>query len=221
MNSLKAFRRFALLLHLCLCTTQLIAADAPEPKLGEKGKLLLEENFSGSVVPKGFTVNTGKLRVADGSLRASELAKDMHIGAFRYHLLVKDVAVQVDFRFDGARIFNLGFDPANGELKKKGHLYSLMVTANTWYITEHNDKANPESKSKVLATAKTTFEKGQWYTVLLENKGEQVMAHIVGKESLKASAPDFKVKKPGLVFRMGGKDDQEVAFDNLKVWELK
>jgi hypothetical protein len=193
----------------------------PSPKLGQKGKILLEESFKGDVVPKGWTANTGKLRVVEGSLRASELAKDMHIGAFRYRLPVQDVAVRLDFRFDGARTLNIGFDPAPGELKKKGHLYSVVITESSWQITEHNDKANPESKNKVLATAKTAFEKGNWYTLLLENKAEQVLVQVDGKEPLKASAPDFKVKKPGLVFRMGGKDDQEIALDNVTVWELK
>jgi hypothetical protein len=203
------------------CISSIHAAEVPELLLGKKGKSLLEETFSGDTVPKGFAVNTGKLRVAEGSLRASQLAKDNHIGAFRYRLPVQDVVVQLDFRFDGARTWNVGFDPAPGELKKKGHLFSVILTANSWQITEHNDKANPESKSKVLATAKTTFEKGQWYTLVLENKGEQVVVQVAGKEPLKASAPDFKVKKPGLVFRMGGKDDEEVALDNVKVWELK
>jgi hypothetical protein len=29
------------------------------------------------------------------------------------------------------------------------------------------------------------------------------------------------VKKPGLVFRAGGKDGQEVLVDNVKVWALE
>lgn len=197
------------------------AAEVPELKLGQRGKVLLEEAFAGDAVPKGWAANTGKLRVSEGSLRASELAADKHVGAFRYRLPVQDTVVQLDFRFDGARVFNLGFDPAPGELKKKGHLYSVVITPTSWQLTEHNDKANPESKSKALAKAETKFEKGKWYTLVLENKGEQVLVQVAGREPLKVSAPDFKVKKPGLVFRMGGKDGEEVAIDNVKVWELK
>ncbi len=196
-------------------------AEAPALKLGKKGKVLLEESFTGEALPKDWSVNTGKLRASEGSLRASELAKDMHAGAFRYRLPVQDVAVQLDFRFEGARMMNLGFDPTPGELKKKGHLYSVIITPSSWQLTEHVDKANPQSKNKVLAKANVTFEKGQWYTLLLENKGEQVIVQVAGKEPLKASAPDFKVKKPGLVFRVGGKDGDEIALDNVKVWELK
>jgi hypothetical protein len=196
------------------------AADLT-PRLGTKGKLLLEETFHGPAVPKGWTVNTGALAVRDGALRASEKAADQHIGAFRYRLPLQDCAVQVDFRFDGGRIFHLGFDPAPGELKKKGHLFSVTVSPSQWTLIEHNDKADPASKTKTHAAAKTTFEPGQWYTLLLESKGDTVVAQITGKEPLRATAKDFRVKKPGLVFRVGGKDTDAVSFDNVKVWELK
>jgi hypothetical protein len=203
-----------------LAVSSLHAADLT-PHLGAKGKLLLEEKFDGPAVPKGWAANTGTLAIQDGALRASEKAADMHLGAFRYRLPVQDCAVQVDFRFDGGRIFNLGFDPAPGELKKKGHLLSVTVSPAQWTIVEHNDKADPASKTKTHASAKTVFEKGKWYTLLLESKGDTVVAQITGKEPLRATGKDFHVKKPGLVFRMGGKDTDAVTFDNVKVWELK
>ena len=61
---------------------------------------------------------------------------------------------------------------------------------------------------------------GQWFTLLLEVKGDNVVVRVEGKEPLRATAKDFHVKKPGLVFRAGGKDDQDVLIDNVKVWEL-
>ncbi|MEZ5387978.1 MAG: hypothetical protein R3F13_20925 [Prosthecobacter sp.] len=196
------------------------AADLA-PTLGTLGDNLLEETFSGSEVPKGWNANTGTLRVKDGVLLAAEKSSDMHIGAFRYRLPVQDCAIQIDFKLGDARIINLGFDPAPGELKKKGHLFSITISKNSWSLIEHNDKANPESKPKTHAKAETSFDAATTYTLLLECKGDNVVAQIAGKEPLKATAPDFHVKKPGLVFRMGGKDGQEVAFDNVKVWALQ
>lgn len=197
-----------------------IAADLT-PQLGTLGDKLLEETFMGAEVPKGWASNTGTLRVADGALLAAEKSSDMHIGAFRFRLPVQDCAVQIDFKLGSARIINLGFDPAPGELKKKGHLLSVTVAKTGWSIIEHNDKANPESKTKIHAKAETAFDPATTYTLLLECKGDSVVAQITGKEPLKATSPDFHVKKPGLVFRVGGKDGQEVAFDNVKVWVLK
>lgn len=209
-----------------LLTAALLAAfSAPaaelEPKLGKKGALLLEEKFDGKGLPKNWNRNTGKLTVADGVLKASEVAADMHAAAFRRPLPLKDTAICVKFRFEGAKMFHVGFDPAPGELKKKGHLFSVILTATGWNITEHSDKADPKSTNKALAKATATFEKGRWYELLLEVKGDDVLAQIAGMEPLRATSKDFHVKKPGLVFRTGGKDTDEVHLDEVRVWELK
>lgn len=210
--------RFVLL--LAAATTLGQAVDLT-PTLGTLGEKLLEETFSGTELSKGWNANTGTLRVADGALLAGEKSSDKHIGAFRYRLPLQDCAIQIDFKLGDARILNLGFDPAPGELKKKGHLLSVSISKVGWSIIEHNDKANPESKTKTHAKAATAFDPVTTYTLLLECKGDHVVAHITGKEPLKATAPDFHVKKPGLVFRMGGPDGKEVTFDNIKVWALK
>lgn len=194
---------------------------ALSPLLGKAGKVLLQESFAGAEVPKGWNVNTGVLRVQEGALRASEKAADKHIGAFRYRLPVQDCAVALSFKLGEARVLNVGFDPAPGELKKKGHLFSVVITSKNWSLVEHNDKADPNSKTKVLARADTAFEPGVTYTLLLECKGNDIAAQVSGKEPLRASSADFHVKKPGLVFRMGGKDGQEVTLDDVKVWALE
>lgn len=215
-------RRFILgsLLAVSVLALRTLAAGL-EPTLGKKGNLLLEENFEAAAVPAGWTKNTGHYAVADGALHLSQLAADNHIGAFRKAVAVQDCAIQLDFKFSGATMFHLGFDPAPGQLKKKGHLFALAITPAGWSLTENVDKADPKSKNVVHAKAATKFAPGQWFTLLLEMKGEQVVVRVDGKEPLRASAKDFKVKKPGLVFRAGGKDGQDVLLDNVKVWALQ
>ena len=118
-------------------------------------------------------------------------------------------------------MFHVGFDPAPGELKKKGHLFALIITPTGWTITEQPDKSDTSSKSIVRAKATTPFARGQWFTLLLEMKGDTVVAHVDGKPALRATAKDFRVKKPGLVFRVGGADNDEVQIDNVRVWTLE
>ena len=113
------------------------------------------------------------------------------------------------------------FDPAPGELRKQGHLFSLVVTPTQWSVLEHPDKADPNGKNVVRAKAAAAFPRDQWHTLLLEVKGDAVVARVDGREALRASAKDFHVKKPGLVFRVMGKDGEAMLFDNVKVWELK
>ena len=210
-----------LLLLLALAAALPLSAAQLDPILGPRGALLLDEKFDQPALPQGWIKNTGELAVVDGVLHASEVPANNHVGAFRKLLPVQNCAVQLDFKFAGATTFHLGFDPAPGQIKKQGHLFSLIITEKGWNITEHNDKADPKSKNIVHARATTPFPRGQWFTLLLEMKGTDVVVRVDGKEPLRAKARDFHVKKAGLVFRVGGKAGQEVLVDNVQIWELK
>ncbi|MEO6245799.1 MAG: hypothetical protein ABIQ12_10210, partial [Opitutaceae bacterium] len=80
---------------------------------------------------------------------------------------------------------------------------------------------DPKSKNIVHAKAAAKFPAGQWITLLLEVKGDTVVVSAEGCAPLRATAKDFHVKKPGLVFRVGGQDGQGVQVDNVKVWALE
>ena len=196
-------------------------ASGLQPILGKKGSLLLRETFDGNELSKGWTGKTGGLQVADGTLHASQNRSDGRLGLFNREQPMQDAVIEIDFQFSGARGINVSCNPSPGELRKHGHLFSVMITPRMWNITEHNDKSDPNSRSKALATASAKFESRQWYTLLLEFKGDDVIARVEGKETLRASSKDFGVKKPGIEFRVSGGDGEEVLFDNLKVWELR
>jgi len=179
---------------------------------------LINEDFS-SQGPR-WTTQFGEVAVEDGVLKASQKTADKHICAFRRGQPMKDFQLDVDFRFEGAKVINIGFDPARGSLKKKGHLYSVVLTPTQWQIKEHRDKAIDDSKDKVHASGKANFKQGEWYHLTLQNKGTEVEAGIKGTGSLKADYKDFAVAKPAVVFRVGGADEKEAHFDNLKVVAL-
>ncbi|MDZ4403271.1 alpha/beta hydrolase fold domain-containing protein [Prosthecobacter sp.] len=197
-----------------------VSSTKLELTLGKKGQLLLEETFDGDALSQGWTGKTGGLSVADGVLHASMKSEDGRLGLFNREQPMQNAAIQIDFKFAGARGINISCNPPPGELSKHGHLFSVMITPRMWNITEHNDKSDPNSRSKALASAATNFEQGQWYTLLLETKGADVVARIEGKEPLRVSSSDFSVKKPGIEFRVSGRDNEEVVFDNLRAWEL-
>lgn len=208
-------------LLLFLAAASLINAADLTPQLGTLGEKLLDETFAGAEVPEGWVANTGSLRMADGVLLAAEKGRDVHIGTFRYPLPLQDFSAQIDFKLGEALEFFLGFEPAEGELKKTGKIFSIRICKTEWRITMHKDDANIYSQNKILAISDTNFDPATTYTLLLECKGDNVVAQIAGKQPLKATGPDFHVKKPGLVILVGGTDGQEVAFDNVKVWALK
>src|SRR5262245_50480306 len=114
-----------------------VAADDLETNLGSKGTLLLAEKFAGNELPKGWSTKSGSLRVVDGTLRAGQTKEGGRLGLFSCEQPMQDFAIQIDFKFDGARGINISVNPSSGELRKKGHLYSIMITRSMWNITEH------------------------------------------------------------------------------------
>ena len=110
-------------------------------------------------------------------------------------------------------------DPARGELKKKGHLFSVIVTPTSWKIMKHVDKdRREEDPNETLATEATEFKTGQWYALKLVTSGTEVKATIDGKQPLQATHPTFGVNKPTLVFRCIG---DGVEIDDLRVTVAK
>jgi hypothetical protein len=189
--------------------------------LAKQGPELLQERFEAPGMPSGWTRNFGKVEVAGGALRASQLAGDQHPCAFRRALPLQDAVIRLDFRFEGAKMLHVGFDPTPGELKKKGHLFTVAVSPTSASLQEAADKADPASKNRTLATASVKLENGTWYPLLLEMKGHEVAVQIAGQATLRASTADFACKKPGIVFRTLGPDDAATEFDNLQVWEAR
>jgi len=197
------------------------SADGLSLLLVKQGPELLKEQFDAPALPAGWSRNFGKVGIANGALRASQQASDSHPCAFRRALPLQNAVVRLDFRFEGAKTLHLGFDPARGELKKQGHLFTVVVSPTRVALQEAADKANPASKNRELASASVTLEGGKWYPLLLEMNGPEVVVQIAGQATLRGSSADFACKKPGLVFRALGADDAAAEFDNLQVWEAR
>ena len=199
-----------LLVNLVLVGAMAAVSSAAEPKA------LLTDDFNRAELGKDWHVNTGGWKIVDGVLRVKEIKADKHSAAARRAIVTQDAVYELRFRFvDEGKGFHFGFDPAKGELKKKGHLFSVIVTPGGWRIMKHVDKAKPkEAPNEVLATARATFKKGQWYALRVESRGDDVTASIKGVGELKGSHPTFHVKKPTLVFRCLG---DGVEIDDIRV----
>lgn len=180
------------------------------------GDVVLEESFDRAELGKGWNSTTGEWKIVDGVLRGKEVASEKHSAATRRVLPTTNAVYDLKFRFiNKARSFHFGFDPARGELKKKGHLFSIIITPKSWQVMKHVDKnRREEDPNKVLAEQTTEFKTGEWYSLRVTTWGKTVTAKIEGKVPLKASHETFGVKKPTLVFRCLG---DGVEIDDIKV----
>jgi len=206
--------RFATCLMLGLVSTILCAQDAAPAN----SELALDESFEAAELGKGWNATTGSWTIANGVLRASEIESEKHSAATRRLLVTENAVYQLRFRFvKTGESFHFGFDPARGELNKRGHLFSVIVTPDSWRIMKHVDKDRPtEDPNEILAEAKTEFAKDRWYTLRMTTWETHVTATIEGKEPLKASHRTFAASKPTLVFRCLG---DGVEIDDIKVWK--
>lgn len=191
-----------------------IAGDPPA-----NSDVALEETFDRTELGKGWNSTTGEWKIVDGVLRGREMPDEKHSAATRKVLATQNAVYQLKFRLVGeCRSFHFGFDPARGELNKKGHLFSVIVTPKSWEILKHIDKnRREEDPNEKLAEEQTKFETDKWYTLRVTTWGTYVTAKIDDRK-LKASHPTFGVRKPTLVFRCLG---DGVEINDIKVWTQK
>ena len=194
----------------CLVAGPLVAGDPPA-----NSDVALEDAFDRDELGEGWNSTTGDWKIVDGVLRGGEIAAEKHSAATRRVVETKNAVYELKFRFTGdCKAFHFGFDPARGELKKKGHLFSVIVTPDSWKVLKHVDKnRREEDPNETLAEQETKFKYGCWFHLRVTTWGNYVTARIEGKEPLKASHPTFGVRKPTLVFRCLG--------DDIRVWTQK
>ena len=94
-------KRLLLLCALAFLPHVTASATDPEPTLGKKGALLLEETFDGDALPKGWLGKTGGLSVSGGTLHASQSREAGRLGLFSRELPMQDAAIRIDFKFSG------------------------------------------------------------------------------------------------------------------------
>lgn len=208
--------KFRLLAAICCFTCAAsLTVHAVEPPANST--LALEDAFDRAELGRGWNSTTGTWQIVDGVLRGLEKAEEKHSAATRRVLVTENAVYELKFRLiNDAKSFHFGFDPARGELDKKGHLFSVIVTPKNWSILKHIDKnRREEDPNETLAQSDVDFESDKWYSLRVTTWSNHVTASIEGQGTLKASHPTFAVKKPTLVFRCLG---DGVEIDDVRVW---
>ena len=180
--------------------------------------LALEDHFDRKELGKGWKVQFGTFVVREGELHAAQKAEDNHAAAARRILETGDAVYELRFKLgEKTRALHFGFDPIRGALDKKGHLFSVIITPDSWKIMKHVDKNKPEEDpNEILSERKEPLALDTWHRLTVITSGTEVEAKIDGQEPLTASHPTFSVRKPTLVFRAIG---EGIAIDDLKVYE--
>ncbi|MDE0865770.1 MAG: hypothetical protein OSA98_18440 [Rubripirellula sp.] len=179
--------------------------------------LALQDFFDRAQLGDEWNFATGDWKIVDEALIGHELKQDNHAAVIRRPVATGNAVYEFKFLLSkNCKAFHFGFDPAKGQSKKKGHLFSVIITPDQWRIVKHMDKNKPsESPNETLAEQKTPFKPGIWYTLRVTTWGPFVNAKIGNHAALKAVHPSFAVTKPALIFRCVG---ESVEIDDVEVW---
>jgi hypothetical protein len=192
--------------HLCL------AGKGTEltPTLAKPGKLLVEDSFAAPELAKTWTVAKGEWVVRDGAVVGKIKKEDNHPAVFILTQPNRNSLIRFSFKLEDAKGFSLSYNSA------KGHLFRVSVAADGLTINKDKDKKDPDSKGLVLGKADAKFESSQWYTMLVEIKGDKVAVQTDNGVKIEASNPELDVDKLGYRFVTPG---EALLLGDIKVWE--
>lgn len=214
-------KKLPAVLLLALILKGPLSAAEPKTLMTERGKLLLSEDFAQPVKAfegakpadwqSGWRLKPGRWEFTDGGLKGTELKADKHGAVARYKAPFKDVVIQYDVRLDGCRTTTLSINDA------KGHVCRVLLTPTG--LTAQKDDHDHEGPDKAVkfGTVATPLPAGQWKTVVLELKGEEMVAHIDGR-AVAGADPLLGGEKANFGFTVTG---ESASFRNLRVWEAR
>jgi hypothetical protein len=226
------------LLTLSAATRELAADDLPKTLMTTRGKLLASEDFKQAPppftgTPKGFasgflgwhynagpgTGKSGRWEMKDGVFTGIENPEAHHPATASFGVLFKDAIIQCDVRLDDV--------PAEGRLYRslfvkatdtKDYVCALNVGGGGLNALAYDDATiNPQTKQRdkfPAVRAASSVKLNEWHTVVLEIKGEELVATLDDK-SVTLSSPLLGADKHSVMLGAG----TQASFRNLRIWE--
>jgi len=224
----------ALTLLLVAATT--FAEDAlPKTLLTTRGKLLVSEDFAAPLAPStgtpvgfasgfnGWRFNgnpkSGHWEQVDGTFKGMEIAESHHPATASFGFDFKDAIIQCDVRLNDV--------PAEGRLYRslfvkatdaKDYVISLSIGPGGLFLTPYlADQINPTTKQREKGPTLRAIKPvklDEWHTVVLEIKGEEVVATL-DDQSTTLTNPLLGADKHSIMLGAG----TEASFRHFRVWE--
>jgi hypothetical protein len=230
-------KSFLLSSLLIVASAGIASADNPLPKtlMTTRGKLLVSEDFAKPLPPftgkpvgfasgfSGWRFNTGlkggHWEQVDGTFKGTENPEAHHPATASFGYQFKDAIIQCEVRLNDV--------PAEGRQYRslfvkatdaKDYVIALSVGPGGLFLTPYDaDRINPATKQRdkgPVARAPKPVKLGEWHTVVLEIKGDEVVGTIDDK-SAALSNPLIAADKHSIMLGAG----TEASFRNLRVWE--
>ncbi len=207
-------------------------AEVPLSKtlLTQRGKLLVSEEFAKPIEPvkhpgfasgySGWRFNVsprgGRWDVVEGTLKGVELAESHHPATACYGLVFKNVVIQCDLRLhqvplDGRKNRYMQIRATN----VKDYVATTVISPTGLRAQADDDNpATGRTKPVPFGSVAVPVELGQWQTVLVEIKGNEMVSTLGGK-SVCGEHPRIGNEKRCIMFVAG----VEGSVRHFRVWE--
>ncbi len=210
-----------------------------------QSEVLLEEDFSGSTIPRGWVGNRKAFSIVAGTLRGVAAPGDSHGPALILPITGHDLTVEFDVKFAKPGYFLFLID-GDSQFRGQAHLLRFSIGGTQYQLAQ--DRGDPASKLAQkkerdrrggkripatkeqladpsfyridrLAFGKTKAAVDEWRHVRIELRGNKVKARLGDDGGLTAIGTVLDVKKSKIVFLVAQTAD--VRIDNLKVVALE
>ena len=203
-------------LALLVAFTSAALAAEPEPpqtKLAQIDKLVLGNPVTGTALAAEWKAAKGKWEVADGAMRAAELAADKHGAVIRTALKLQNIVIAYEVKLDGAKVTSLSI---NGP---KDHLARIIVAPTRFVVQRDDQDHEGPDKAVIFLNKAMEIAPGTWHSVVLEMVGDKMVGTLDGKITGEGSDPTFAAKEkmsPG--FTVSG---ESASFRNVRIYTAK
>ncbi len=222
------------LLALAAVTAPAAGVDLTKTLLTERGKLLFSEDFDKpveatrnsalSLEKKCWRFAVGKWEVVEGALHGSSIKEERHSAVANHPLAFKDAVIQVDVRVDGCRLLQLFLNdpsslraatPTRPAHETPEHLCRVVIKPDGFAAQKDDHDHDGPDVAVPFGEVKMAFPPSEWKTVLLEIRGEELVATVDGR-SIAGAHPLIATEKAFVCFGVTG---ESAGFRRLRVWE--
>lgn len=199
--------RISLTILVLLGSVASFAADI-SPLMVQRGDLLLEESFSGSLDPDRWKVAIGDWKIENGVLAGTERPADHHAAVIKTPFTQVVAVVQFSFQFQGSSSLHFSINDAGG------HNSRVSIRGDAVMMRKDLDKKDPASFSALLDESGAALAPGAWHTMVVELNGAEMLARIDDKVFVYGSHPGINREKSDFGFPVMG----AALFDDVKIW---
>lgn len=219
--------------------------DLPKTLLSERGKLLVSEDLSklpadmatgGALasMKSGWRFRPGKWEFIDGALRGYQLEADHHSAAAFFAFPYKDAIIQFDVKLDGCRRISFCVDdpaamraatPTRPAQERVEHLCRVILDKDGFATQKDDHDHDGPDQDVAFGSVKMPIKPGEWKTVLVELRGEEMVTTIDG-QTIAGSHPLVASAKAYFSFGVTGFSTGfdkvpplSASFRKVRIWE--